>query len=279
LIGQRFDRQSEALHERCVELALQRADGDELPIARAVGRVPRRRSVEQIVEALLAPATARGEPVKHRREQRSAVDHRRIDDLAASRLARLEQCASHAEGEQHSTSAEVANDVQRRQGLLPGSDRVQYAGTCDVVDIVTRLPRNRTVLAPARHASHDDPWIARKQDLGADAETLDDARPKPLDEDVRALREHQQRLRALRSLEVERKRAPSATHQIAPALAVYTQSGIGHAVDEQHVGPHVREHHAAERRRPDRLELDDAHAGQRSHGAMLTSFAQRRQLR
>ena len=78
------------------------------------------------------------ERVEHRHQHGRAVDHGGVDDLALARTARVSSSAAHdAEGEQHAAAAEVADEVERRDGRLArAADRVERAGEGDVVDVV-----------------------------------------------------------------------------------------------------------------------------------------------
>ena len=113
----------------------------------------------------------------HRRQQRGAVDHGGVDDLALARTAGLDQGGAHAEGEQHPAAPEVADQVERRdRALSRPADRVEGAGEGDVVDVVAGGRRVGPVLAPAGHPAVDEAGVAGQADVGAETEPLGDAR-------------------------------------------------------------------------------------------------------
>ena len=119
----------QALQQLGVELRLDRADRDELAVARRIGVVPGCARVEPVGTACFAPLARGEEAGEHRRQQRGAVDHRRIDDLAAAAPARLDQAAGDAERQEHAAAAEVADEIERRHRRFVGAaDGVQHAG-------------------------------------------------------------------------------------------------------------------------------------------------------
>src|SRR5690606_513304 len=104
-----------------------------------------RATVEDVSAGFGPPLTGRAHGVDAGRQQRGTVDHRRVDHLATAGSARLEYAAHQAEREKHAATAEVADQVQREQRpLAPTTDRVEHSGHGDVVDVVSRLLRQRT---------------------------------------------------------------------------------------------------------------------------------------
>ena len=104
----------------------------------------------------------------------------------------------------------------------------------------------RPVLAPAGHAAVDELRIALQQRLGAEAEALHHAGAKALDDRVGAARPVRSAAAAPAvDLEVERHRAAAAHHHVVPALVAEAEVAVARPVDEQHVGAHVGQHHAA----------------------------------
>ena len=150
----------------------------------------------------------------HRHEDRGAVDHRGVDDLALARAPRFEDAAHDAERHEHPAAAEVADEVDRRRRLAALAAEVrERAGERDVVDVVARGLRHRAVLAPAGHAAVDELRVAGEAHVGAEAEPLGDAGPEALDERVGLLDEPQHRLDAVGLLEVDADRAPAAVER------------------------------------------------------------------
>ena len=164
--------------------------------------------------------------------------------------ASLERGAGDPERQQHPAAGEVAQHVDRRRWLLAGAtQRLERAGERDVVDVVPGGVRHRPVLAPAGQAAVHEPRVAGGALVGADAEALGDARPEHFEEHVGLLDQPQQRLDALRQLEVDRHRLLAPVHGRGRGPgAVDRPRGID-PVDPQHLGAHVGEQHPAERPR------------------------------
>ncbi len=149
--------------------------------------------------------------MRHHHQQRGPVDHRRVDDLTEAGRLRLEQRAHHAESEQHSAAAEVADQIERRDRCLTlPTDRVQRAGERNVVDVVAGAAGIGAVLAPAGHPPVDEPGIASEADIGADTEPLGHAWTVTLDEGVRGVGEREHRGHPGRILQVDGHRPPAA---------------------------------------------------------------------
>ena len=223
--------------------------------------------VEDVRTGLVGPEPHGDERMDHRHQHCGTVDHRRIDHLTRARPGRLQQCARHAEREEHAPATEIANHVQRRHGALAfAGEAVQRAGERDVVDVVPRGLRQRPVLAPARHAPEDETGVAREALVGTQAETLHHAGPEALDERVGLLDEPEHGGDPVGMLEVDGHRAPAAVQHVARRVT----STRSRAVDPHHVGAHVGEHHGGEGARPDTRHLDHAEATQRSHGVDAT---------
>ncbi len=71
---------------------------------------------------------ARAHPPHHRHQDVGAVDHRRVDDLALSGGLALPQSRQDADDQEHRAAAEVAGQVERRNGApVLVADRVQQA--------------------------------------------------------------------------------------------------------------------------------------------------------
>ena len=164
--------------------------------------------------------------------------------------------AGDAEREQHAAAAEVADQVERRhRRLARPADGVQDARDRDVIDIVTRARRQRPGLAPAGHAAIHELRIAREHGVWPQAQALHDAGPEPFDQRIGFFGERESRVDPALRLEIKRNRAPAAQHDVVPPVAPEAEARIARAVDQQDVGAHVGQHHAAERARPDGLEF------------------------
>jgi hypothetical protein len=104
--------------------------------------------------------------------------------------------------------------------------------------------------------------LRARQHVGAQAQALHHAGAVAFDQRVGAV-EHGQHLVAIgRRLQIDRHRAPATVQHAAPAAG---QEGrvaavlalVGLAVEADHVGPHVGQHHGAEGAGADAAELDD----------------------
>ncbi len=256
-----------------VELRLEGSERDEGAVGALVGVVERRPGVEHVAAAVLLVERAEvAEPPNHRHQDRGAVDHRRVDDLALARGAGLEDPAHDAEREEHAPATEVADHVDRRSGLVAGPSEVgQRAGEGDVVDVVSRGLRHRTVLTPAGHAPVHEPRVPGEARVGPDTEPVGDPGPEPFEERVGFADQTKDGLDPVGMLEVDADGAAVAVQDRDPTGVEAPVDGLD-AVDPQHVGAHVGEEHRRERPRAAPDELDDLHPCQRpGHVPSLTS--------
>ena len=117
-VGQAFGRhagRSETFDQSAAELGLDRRDRDVLAVGTSVDVVERRARVEQIGAARAVVQAGGHEPEEGRHQRRRAVDHRRVDDLAATALLRAQQGADDAECEQQRAAGVVAEEIERRR--------------------------------------------------------------------------------------------------------------------------------------------------------------------
>ena len=82
-------------------------------------------------------------------------------------------------------------------GVPVGAHRVERAGDRDVVEVVAALLGERSRRPPAGHAAVDERRVAGQALVGTDAEPLGHPGPVPLDQDVGALDQAEERLAAL----------------------------------------------------------------------------------
>lgn len=116
------------------------------------------------------------------------VDHGRVDDLSFAGPFTLPERGQDPRDEEHRTATEVAYQVQRHNGFVIGGPyRFQDPGDGQVVDVVAGLRSQWTVLAPSGHPAVHDPAIHGAGVLGPHPESLGDAGPVTLDEDISAL--------------------------------------------------------------------------------------------
>ena len=142
---------------------------------------------------------------------------------------------------------------------------VEDAAQRDVVEIVARGLRERAVLAPAGEAAEHQARIAGEAHVGTEAEALHHAGAEALDQPVALLDEPQHHLDRTRLLEVDRDRALAAAREVVLRLGIERQRAAL-AVHQHDLGAEVGEQHAAERPGADAGELEDADAGEWTHG-------------
>jgi len=106
-------------------------------------------------------------------------------------------------------------------------------------------------------------------EFGPEAEALHDARPEALDQHVGARREVERAGLGILALEVELGDQPVAAQQVEARCPRAAELDRLDAIDRQHLGAHVGQHHGAHRRRPDAGKLQDFHAGEGTAAAGL----------
>ena len=149
-------------HQLGVELRLDSSDRDVPSVGTLVDVVEVRAAVEQVRAALsdqqsIVPRRRRTSTIMQRR----SVDHRRVDHLPLAAIAALDQRGEDADT---SSSPPPPKSPTRLSGGTGGPPAVadvrEHAGERDVVDVVADVVRERTVLAPARHAAVDEARVA-----------------------------------------------------------------------------------------------------------------------
>src|SRR5262245_57933720 len=134
-----------------------------------------------------------------------AVDDRRIDDLPAPRGPCTHHPGQYADRQIERAAADIAHHGGRRHRRFARLARVpERTAQRDVIEIVTRRLRERTVLTPSGHASIDQARIAFEADIGAKTEALHYAGAHALDQRIAVLDEAQNRFDAARRLEIHR---------------------------------------------------------------------------
>ena len=103
-------------------------DGYPGAVGTLVGPVKVRAAIAEIVLAFIHPHAGGFHAVDHRHQRGDPVRHRDIDDLAGPGGAGMDDAGKDAEGEIEGTSADIANNVDRRDGPFLRTDRVQRAG-------------------------------------------------------------------------------------------------------------------------------------------------------
>ena len=216
-------------------------------------------AVEQVGSPALGPGTRGLEAVEHGHQGGRAIAHGAIDHLALAGLARLDHPGQYAEGQVEGAAAEVAHQIERRDGLVLCPDGVERPGDGDIVHVVSGRLGVGTELAPAGHAAKDQFRIALQGHLRTQAEPLHDPGAEAFEDDVCGLEQLEAGLDGGRVLQVQAHGAPAARGDVrgtSPALAL--------AVYPHHVRAKVRKEHAAEGAGPDAREFNDLEAGQGS---------------
>jgi hypothetical protein len=116
--------------------------------------------------------------------------------------------------------------------------------------------RQRTVAAEAGHAGINQARIARRCFVRPQTQLLGDAGPERVDQHIGLFDKLEDRLDALRILEVDGDRTPAAAHQIEFGATRHAEAGIGLAVDANDVGAQIGEQHRRERARSNTAQLD-----------------------
>ncbi len=265
-----------------VERPLQRADCDKPAVRGFVHLVVGGAGVGEVRAGLVAPASLGEQAVEQGREQRGAVHHGRVHDLAFPGRARLQQGADDPEGKQHPAAAEVTDEAQRWNRPVPAAaEVVQRPGERDVVDVMAGGPRERTVLPPPGHPGVDQPGVAGEAHVRPEAQPFHRSRTEPFDQNVRGLHQPQERVLAGGILQVEGDRPPTAVHRVAArvglssaGLVVPAGGGTDEPVHPHDVRAHVGEQHRPERRRPEPRHLQHPHAREwTGHARLLVTVA------
>jgi hypothetical protein len=172
-------------------------------------------TVEQVGTAPVLPRSTVEEPEDLRRQQRGAVQDRRVDDLANSRTGGMPEAREQSGREQHAAAAVVTEQVQRGYGwTVRRTDGVQHSGDGEVREIVSGGGREWAVLSPARHPPVHEPGVDLVEGDRADAEAFGDARPEALDERIGAGSEIADERRPVRVFEIDGDRALAAVEQV-----------------------------------------------------------------
>jgi hypothetical protein len=263
LAGRDVLPEAEQPHELLVELALQRAHRHVLAVGRLVRPVVRAAAVEEVGAPPVLPAAGGQHAVDHRGEVGRAVHDRRVHDLARAGRARVVEGGEDADDEVERAARVVPDEVRGDgRGLVRSADHAEGAGQRDVRDVVPRARGERALLAPAGHPSVDELRVAGVAGLGADAEALGDARAVALDEDVGAVDQVEDAVRAVGCLQVDDHRALVAVGDVV--VRVDRESHAARPVHADDVRAQVGEEHGGERAGPDARQLDHAHAGERA---------------
>ena len=258
-------RQPQPGHQGGEELRLDRPDGDKAPVGAGVAAVERGAAVEQVGAAHVAPDTAGAPGVDQRHLAGGSVQHGGIDHLALAGPPGLDQRRQHAEGEEQPAAAEIADQVQRRQGRsVRRSHRPQYAAERDIVDVVPGAAGQRPLLPPAGDAAVDQARVQRQRRVRPQPQLFHHAGAQPLDQPVGSPDQAARQVQVVRRLQIQRDRPAAAMHHRTAAILHQRAPIDRRPGDAQHLGPEIGQQHGAVGPRPDRFELDNAYPRQRS---------------
>ena len=213
-------------------------------------------AVEQVDPAFVAPLAVAEEGVGHRGEDRRAIDHRAIDNLSLSTRAGMQHRRDHAEGQHHPPAAEIAHGIDREGRLLAlAAIGMKRARQRDVVDVMARQRRHRSVLAPAGHSTDHQFGIDRQQHIGADPHPFDHARAIAFDQGIGGFDQVFELGDGGRILEVQLDPLAVAVQDVAVAAVAKPACGAG-PLNPDHPRAMIGQHHSAERPRPDPGQFD-----------------------
>ncbi len=267
------------------ELRLQGAAGDPA-ILRLVGPVADDRAGEHHLSPPRHLARAEIAGGLHHQPAQRAIGHRDVDHLPLSAAPRLVERRQDPDRGHHPAAAQVGDlsrGLNRGPAGLPGE--AQQAVEAKIVHVVAGPITVWAVLAVAGDRAVDEGRVRLPERLVADAEAIEHARAKALDQDVGRLRQPEQCLLSpfLLQIEpdgalvpvqrqVERRAGPQgrllvrAVERRRPANVV---AGAG-VLDLDHIGAEVGEQERAEAPGQEPGEVQDPHVGE---GALRHSLA------
>src|SRR5580692_1658355 len=113
-----------------------------------------RAGIQEIRSPALTPFSRGMKTPNHAHQKRRTLRHGAIDHLTLAGLVRMQQCADHAEREQHAAAAKVTDHIDRWRGLFACAPECSKgARQRDVVYVVTSGAREAARLSPASHPS------------------------------------------------------------------------------------------------------------------------------
>ena len=242
--------EAKTLHELGIEALLDGPDRQPFAVLGLVGVVPGCAGIKQVDTALVAPGALRVHAIHQRHQISCAVDHGGVHHLAHAGLLRLEQRAYHAEGQEHATAAEIADQVQRRHRRLTlPADAMQDAGQRDVVDVMAGALRQRTVLPESGHAAEHQLRVDLGESVGSSpSRSMTPGRKPSISVGLAAsCRTMARPASDFTSSASERPRAAPRTWSPGPQSEV----GCLAPIYADHLGSHVGQQHRREWRRPD----------------------------
>mgnify|MGYP003345831851 CR=1 FL=1 len=195
------------------------------------------------------------------------IRFRRIDDLAATARPCFDDRGQHTEREECTTAGEVAEQIQRcDRATRRRTDRSEYTGQRDVVEIVTRRGCQRALPTPTGHTTIGEPRVECVTVGGTEAESLHHTGTKTFDERIAARDELPRDVECCVFFEVECDAAATAAEHPMPRV----EAPCVVTIDADDVGAEIGEQHAGVRGRTDTGELNHANGGERAVGRRRT---------
>ena len=214
------------------------------------------RAVEQAGAAPGAKRAARPHCHDDPHHVRRPVDDGRVDHRAAPGARGVQKPRQHPRHQIERAAPDIADQRGRRDGFLSRDRGIpERPGQRDVVEVVPSRMRARAALAPAGHAAIDQRGIERLCPVGAEAQTFHDAGAKALDQRVGAADQRLDRRAVGRGLEVERDGTLATIEQVALGDA---GRGAARALDADHLGAKVGQHHRGKGAGSQPFEFQDA---------------------
>ncbi len=214
LVGEVRIIQSEPGEQRRVEPGLDGADRHVAPIGGRVGAIEGSAPIEQVVLPVEAPEAGGEQAVEHGREQRRPVEHRGVDHLAGTVLTAGHQGRTDSNGEQHASSAEVGDQVERRRRrAVRRPDRMERTCDSQIVDVVSGGRGTGAVLTPSGEPPIDQTRVALMALLGTHTEPFHHPGPESLDEHVTSFHQAQEDIATAGMLQIDGDRPRPAPLQ------------------------------------------------------------------
>ncbi|CFD92716.1 Uncharacterised protein [Bordetella pertussis] len=250
--------QAQPFDQQVMKAPFDAGHGQKAPVDAGIGGVEIGAAVQQVALAPVGPAAAGAKAPEHRSQQARPVHHGGVDDLARRPATHRQQGGQHAERQQHA-AAEIRHVVQRHRRRTVGRpDGVQRPGQAQVVQIMSGLAGQRSLLAPARHAPVHQPRLAPQAFLGRQAHALHHAGPETFDQPIGGADQLQQQIAGAGRAQIQRQRAAAARQHVEAAVQQGEVPLPVRRMDAHHVGPVIGQHHGRERRRPQSHHFDDA---------------------
>ena len=165
----------------------------------------------------------------------------------------------HAEGQHHPPAAEIAHGIDREGRLLAlAAIGMKRARQRDVIDVMARQRRHRSVLAPAGHSTDHQFGIDRQQHVRANPHPFNHTRTIAFDQRIGGFDQILQMLDRRRILEVQLDPLAVAVQDVAVAAVAKPACGAG-PLNPDHPRTMIGQHHSAERPRSNAGQFDNGH--------------------